>query len=83
VGRLSGRQRLFDFLDAHPDVDALAVLLWAIALSEGELAEDSIVTVGGSTTGDHFTTIVPGTDVQVAWRVLATGTPRLLWLARL
>jgi hypothetical protein len=82
VGQLSGRRRLDAFLDAHPEVDHVAVLLWAIALSEGEIPDDAVVRTGAGPML-RFMMIVPGTDVRVTWRVLSTGTPRLLWLDRL
>jgi len=73
------------FFDAHPPVDhntRVLVTVWVMALLSDPTPADA-VTVTDQALGTVYRAIVGGTDVEVTFRILATGTPRLLTFRRL
>ncbi len=82
--RISGLWRLDDFFDAHPPVDhntRVVVVVWIMGLIDDPRPPDAFE-AQHPILGSVFRAIVPGTDVEVTYRLLSTGSPRLLFVRR-
>jgi hypothetical protein len=83
--RISGLWRLGAFFEAQPPVDQhtrALVVDWVIALLDDVTPKDAVA-ITHPTLGTVYRAIVPGTDAQLTYRLLATGSPRLLDVRRL
>lgn len=78
--RVSGLWRLDAFFDGPPPVDhntRVVVTVWVMGLLE-DPAPSEAVELAHPQLGVIRRAIVPGTDVEVTYRLIATGSPRLL-----
>jgi hypothetical protein len=84
VTRISGLWRLDAFFDAHPPVDhntRVVVVVWAMALLDDPSPPES-VEVDHPILGPVRRAIIGGTDVEVTYRIMVTGSPRLVAIRR-
>ncbi|MEO7556546.1 MAG: hypothetical protein ABIV94_08085 [Acidimicrobiales bacterium] len=82
---VSGLWRVDAYFDGPPAVDhdtRVLVVSWVLGLLDEATPTDALP-VTHPTLGTVYRAIVPGTDVQITYRLLSTGTPRLLDVRRL
>ena len=82
--RISGLWRLDGFFDGPPIVDhntRVLVVVWVMGLLEEPRPTDA-VELEHPTLGRVYRAIVAGTDVQITYRILVTGSPRLIDVSR-
>ncbi len=82
--RFSGLWRLDAFFDAQPPVDyntRVAVVVWVMALLDDPSPTES-VEVDDPILGSVRRGIVGGTDVEVTYRIMVTGSPRFVAIRR-
>jgi len=84
VTRISGLWRMDAFFDAQPPVDhntRVLVATWVMGLLSDPTPADAVAATH-PVHGTVYRAIVGGTDVEVTYRLLATGSPRLLDVRR-
>ena len=82
--RISGLWRMDAFFDAHPPVDhntRVLVTTWVLGLLADPTPADAVAATHPAH-GTVYRAIGGGTDVEVTYRLLATGSPRLLDVRR-
>jgi hypothetical protein len=85
VPRISGLWRMDAFFEGPPSVDhntRVLVTTWVMGLL-GDSTPPDAVAIADRRFGTIYRAIVAGTDVEVTYRLIATGSPRLLELRRI
>ena len=82
--RITGLWRLDAFFDGPPPVDhntRVLVTVWVMGLLTESVPSDAVA-IAHRRFGTVHRAIVGGTDVEVTYRLLVTGSPRLLEIRR-
>lgn len=82
--RITGLWRMDAFFEGQLPVDhntRVLVTVWVMGLLADSTPSDAVA-IADRRFGTIYRAIVPGTDVEITYRLLITGSPRLLELRR-